>query len=120
MLSQNQIPEYIVNELPEIKQELESVAATLNILKIIKCPANYTRIKVMQHDLKAVKKCFAVADNIYSEGNTIAKNAIENVFVCSCSSFMNIGTKSEKRELHALVPLCLYTAYVRQVLKPET
>lgn len=118
MLTQYEVPAYLADELPEIEPEIKSVSAPVNIFKTIQCLANYTRCKVMQHDLKAAKKCFAIAENIYSQGNTLVKNAIENVFVYSFSSLMNIGSKEEKRQLHAIVPLTLYTAYVKQVLKP--
>lgn len=118
MLNQYEVPFYLVDKLPEIEQELKSISVTSNVFEIIKWLANYTRHKVMQHDPKSVKKCFTIADNIYSQGNMSVKNAIENVFVCSISSVLNLGTRCEKRELHALVPLYLYTAYMQQVLKP--
>ena len=46
----------------------------------------------------------------------IVKNAIENIFVYSFSLIMNMGDKL-KRQLHALCPMYLYTAYVQQLQK---
>lgn len=117
MINQYEVAAYLVDELPEIKEDLKSISPTLNIFKSVQCLSNYTRSKVMQHDLRVVKKCFAIAENIYSRGNDLVRDAIENVFVYSFSSLLNLGSKDEKRELQALMPLYLHTAYVQQVLK---
>lgn len=117
MINQYEVPAYLEDELPEIKEELRKIHPTLSIFKTIQCLADYTRRKVSQHDLKTVKKCFAIADNIYSKGNRIVKNAIENVFVYSFSSLMSVCSKDVKRQLQSIMPLYLHTAYVQQILK---
>jgi len=118
MINQYEVPAYLVDELPEMEQELKSFSSTLNIFKTLQCLANYTKTKVIQHDLKAVKNSLTIAENIYVKGNSMVKNAMENVFVYSFSSLMNCGNNDEKRQLQAIMPGCLYTAYVQQVLKP--
>ena len=118
MINQYEVPAYLVDELPEIEQELKIFSPTLNIFKTVQCLANYTKSKIIQHDLGAVKKCFAIAENVYVKGNELVKGAIENVFVFSFSSLLNMGSNEEKKELQSLIPLCLHTAYIQQVLKP--
>ena len=117
-MNQYEVPAYLVDELPEMEQELKAVYSTLNIFKTIQCLANYTRRKVIQHDLMAAKKCFAITETIYVKGNELVKNAIENVFVYSFSSLMNLCSKDERKQLQAIMPLDLHTAYVQQILKP--
>lgn len=118
MLNQYEVPAYLAEKIPGMEQELKTVSPTLNIFKTIQCLASYTRKKVTQHDFTAVKKCFAIAEDVYMEGNTQVKNAIENIFVFSFSSILNLGSNEEKRQLQALMPLHLHTAYIKQVLKP--
>jgi hypothetical protein len=117
MINQYEVPALLVDELPEIENDLKSFSPTLNIFKSIQCLANYTRAKLLQHDLKAVKQCFAVADEVYVKGNAMVKNAIENVFVFSFSSLMNLCDNDERKQVQAIMPLDLHTAYVQQVLK---
>jgi len=117
MLNQYEVPAYLAEKIPGIEQELKTVSPTLNIFKTIQCLANYTRRKVTQHDFVSVKKCFAIAEDIYVEGNTQVKNAIENIFIFSFTSILNLGSNEQKKQLQALMPLCLHTAYVNQVLK---
>ncbi len=86
MINQYEVPAYSMDELPEIKEELESVSPTLNIIKSIQCLVKLTRKKVIQHDLRVVKRCFLIAENFYCNGNRIVKDTIENVFIYSFSS----------------------------------
>ncbi len=87
---------------------------SVSIYKSIQCLVNYTSRRVMQNDLEAVKKCFDVAENLYCNGNTSIRTAIEKVFVYSFSTLIIIWNKEEKMELQSLLPLHLYTAYIQQ------
>lgn len=117
MINQYEVPAYLVDKLPEIKEELESILPSLNIIKSIQCLVKFTRKKVIQHDLRVVKKCFSIAENFHSNGNRIVKDTIENVFIYSFSSVLNLCSNEEKRKIQGLMPLSLYTAYVQQIIK---
>jgi hypothetical protein len=117
MINQYEVASYLADELPEIKEDLKRISPTLNIIKSIQCLTEYTRGKVVQRDLRIVKKCFAIAENIYFRGNALVRDAIENIFVFSFSTLLNSGDKDEKKELQAIMPICLHTAYVQQMLK---
>ena len=117
MINQYEVPAYLVNELPEIEQELKGFSPTLNIFKTVQCLLNYTKREIIQHDLKAVKKCFAIAENMYEKGNESVKAAIENVFVYSFSLLINMCNEEERKQVQAIMPLNLHTAYLQQLLK---
>lgn len=117
MINQYEVPAYLVDELPEIKQELESISPSYNIIKSIHCLVKFTRKKVIQHNFRVVKKCFLIAENFHCNGNRIVKDTIENVFIYSFSSILNLCNNEEKIKLQSLMPLSLYTAYVQQILK---
>ncbi len=117
MINQFEVPAYLVDELPEIKEELKSITSQQNILKTISCLASYTKKKVVQHDLRLVKKCFTIAENIHIKGNKIVKDAIENVYVYSFSSLFNLCNREEKNKIQGLIPISLYSAYIQQILK---
>ena len=119
MINQFEVSAYMVDKIPEIQTELRNTYPTLNIFRTIQCLVNHTRQKLEQHDIPAVQKCFVVAEHIYCRGNTSVKNAIENVFIYSFPTILNMGSEDEKRQLQSHMPLHLYTAYVLQVLKPS-
>lgn len=117
MINQYEVPAYLADALPEIKEDLKNISPTLNIFKSTQCLSEFTRKKVMQHDLMGIKKSFAIAEYLYTKGNPAVRDAIENVFVFSFSSLLYIGNKNERLELQGLMPLSLHTAYVQQILK---
>ncbi len=117
MINQFEVPAYLAIELPEITEELKNVSTSLNIIKTMQCLAKYTRRKVIQHDLKIVKKCFMIAENFYSGGNRAVKDAIENIYIYSFSSLLSLCSREEKRKIQALMPLSLHSAYIQQILK---
>jgi hypothetical protein len=118
MMNQFEVSACLADKLPEIKPSLKNSFDTLNVYKSIQCLVNFTKEKFIQHDIQAVKKCLSAAEYIYAKGNRLVKNAIENVFVYSLSSLLNLGNKEERQQVRSFMPLHLYTAYVQQVLKP--
>lgn len=117
MINQYEVPAYLVDELPEIRKELRKAAPTLNVFKSIQCLTDYTKQKAADHDLLMVRKCFSAAEKIYLKGNAIVKNAIENVFIFSLSSLLHACSRNEYQKMQAIMPVCLYTAYVQQIIK---
>jgi len=116
-MNQYEVPACIEDELPEIKDELNIIAPAGNVFKTLQCLSGYTRRMITLHNYSAVRKCFALAEKIYNHGNTMVKNAIENVFVYSFSSMFNRCEEKEIPVIHAMMPLSLYSIYVRQILK---
>ncbi len=116
-MNQYEVPAYLIDELPEIKEGLQNISPVFNIFKSIQCLSDYTKTKLLQHNLGVVKHCFLIAEKIYSTGNNVVRGAIENVFVYSFSTLMNISDKEEQKQIWALMPLNLHTAYVNQIFK---
>ncbi len=116
MITQFDVSTCLVEQLPEIRTNLNYSYPTLNIFKTIRCLVDHTRSKMEQHDMQGVKNCLDTAEYIYSRGNKPVKNIIENIFVYSFSSLFNMGSSDEKRELQNLMPLHLYCAYVKRLI----
>jgi hypothetical protein len=116
-MNQYEVPACIEDEFPEIRNELKMVAPSGNVFKTLQCLAGYTRRMIAVHNYRAVRKSFLLAEKIYNHGNTVVKNAIENVFVYSFSAMLNRCEEQEVPVIHAMMPLSLYSAYVRQMLK---
>lgn len=116
-MNQYEVPACMQDELPEISKELGTVAPSGNIFKALQCLAGYTRRMISLHHYDSVRKSFALAGKIYDHGNAVVKNAVENVFVYSFSSMMNRCEDRELKLVHAMIPLSLYSVYVKQILK---
>lgn len=117
MITQYEVPVCLIEELPEIEKDLKLIYPSINVFKRIQCFANFTRNKVVVHDFKVVKKCFSTIENIYIKGDIAVKDAIKNVFVYSLSLIMQGCNRKERKQIHSMMPLTLYTAFFNQVLK---
>ena len=113
-MTQFDVSTCLVEQLPEIRNDLNYSYPTLNIFRTIRCLASHTRSKMAQHDMLGVKNCLAAAEYIYSRGTNSVKNVIENIFVHSFSSLFSMGNNDERKELQSLMPLHLYCAYVKR------
>ncbi len=115
MINQFEVPMYITEALPEIATTLKTEAndtayQQMNVLTA------FTRKNIQAHDYKTVKRCFKVADRLYSKGNTVVKNAVQNVFVYSFTNIFQTCNR-EKTTVLALLPMSLYTIYITQLYR---
>jgi len=113
-MTQFDVSTCLVEQLPEIRTDLEYSYPTLNIFRTIRCLVKHIQGKMAQHDMPGVKKCLNAAEYIYSRGNKPVKNVMENIFVYSFASLFSMGNTDERKELQTLMPLHLYCAYMRR------
>ena len=106
---------YLEEALPGISKELQSSRTPCNVYKSVHIFLDYTVSQIRAHNMPVVKKCFYLADKLYSKGNTAVRNAVENVYVYSFSSFPTASAE-EKKMLMGLIPGSLYTIYLKQVM----
>ena len=116
-MDQFEVPAYLAAELPEIKEDLIAWLPDLNLIKSIQCLTEYTRNMLVQNDLPVARKCFLLAEDIYAKGDPIVMDIVENVFVYSFSAMLNLCKRDVEQPVSGLVPLSLYTAYIRRSLK---
>lgn len=105
--------------MPQIQKNLRTAGKGANIYQSLGALTDYTKRMAIEHNFKMVEKCMALVENIYDKGNTLVRNAVENVFIFSFSSIMSICNIVEWRIVQSYMPSCLYTLYVQQVLKSK-
>lgn len=113
MINQTEIPMYLENALPDISKDFGDNKKN-NPYVAINALITFTCKNIKSHNFQVVKKCFQVAEKLYIKGNTIVKNAIQNVFVYSFTMMFQ-SFPAEKQKLMAILPLTLYTLYISQV-----
>jgi len=118
MLSQYQVPAFIAAKLPQVKNDLSS-ASPMTIYQSVQVLTDYTKRMAIEHDFKMVEKCMSLVAALYLKGNSLVKNAVENVFIFSFSSIMSRCNIVEWRIVQSYMPSDLYALYVQQVLRSK-
>jgi hypothetical protein len=119
MMNQFDVPAFIAVKLPQVKQDLRTSGKETTIYQSIQVLTDYTKRMAIEHNFKMVEKCMALVEKIYEKGNTLVKNAVENVFIFSFSSIMTIFNIVEWRIVQSYMPAGLYSLYIQQVLRSK-
>jgi hypothetical protein len=115
MINQLEIPMFLEDAIPEITEDLK-VCKKDDAYKLMYTLSDFTHKNIEQHNYNVVKRCFQVADKLYTKGNAIVKNAVENVFVHTFSRILAQNNK-EKGIIAGLIPGTLYALYMHQCIK---
>jgi hypothetical protein len=91
LINENAVMELLGNELPSTNELMERKADSSNVYKTIQYFADFTKQLIQNGNFKEVKHCFKIADKMLQQGNSAVKNAIENVFVFSLSSVLDMS-----------------------------
>ncbi|MBZ4191225.1 DUF7674 family protein [Niabella beijingensis] len=117
-MNQYEIPAIIEDELPAICHELETTRKFGDAIQIMQILSAFASRMLSMHQLPVVIKCMRMVEKIYEKGDTLVKNAIENVFVLSFSGMRNKCDTMEWNLLSAKMPITLYSLYIQQHYKP--
>lgn len=116
MIRQYEIPALLKAELPAISEDNYPARITMSIYKSVQSFSDFTKHAVQDHNVNLARKCFSLAEKLYRNGDAIVKNAIENIFVFSFTSFMP-NDRVEKLILQSIIPAPLYAVYMKQVMR---
>ena len=119
MITQNAVPAYIEENIPEISLDVKKLASAANTIYLsVRCLTDFTHRMVKEHNYNMIRRCFAVAAKLHAKGNDTVKNVLESVYVHSLSSlFSNCETPRERNLVQAALPGGLHRIYVQQILK---
>lgn len=114
MITENEVSDILGEELPEINNELEKLSNSNNIYKTMQCFAAFTKQLAKRGKLEEVKHCFIIAERMLQNGNGIVKKAIENGYLFSVSTIIDIASPMSQ-SIKKLLPSSLKKEYDRQV-----
>jgi hypothetical protein len=112
MISSEEACHYIQQEIPEISQSLSSDSGIYHTLNAVR---EYACDQAREHNYPLLRKCFALAANLYEKGSVSVQCAVENVFVYSISRIFSIAPE-DRRQIKDLMPHSLQSLYSAQVL----
>jgi len=110
-ISENEVLSFLSIELPQLDIEVISLSDRVTVYSIISCFADFTKYMIHIDNLKQVKHCFNVAEKLWMSENNSIKNAIENGYLFSLSSILDLNNKIKE-----LLNAPLKNEYNRQVL----
>lgn len=113
MINQVELKGFLQKTLPEFSkkwsaEEIKNPYAAMQIL------LQLTTEKAQEHDFRMVKRCLETAGRLHDHGNSIIKNAVENIYVYSLSNLL-YAFGEDKPRLLAIIPMTLYTVYINQI-----
>jgi hypothetical protein len=82
---------------------------------LVQSLTDYTKRMALEHDFKMVGKCMDLMAMLYEKGNTLTRNAVENIFIYSFSTMMCSCNIVEWKVIRASMPDPLYALYIRQL-----
>lgn len=116
MNTQQNLAGEIERSIPALHNALHTPECEKNIYKQVGVLAHYVAEKAVDEDLAEVKQTLYLADDLYEKGTSSVRCAIENVLVYSFSAMlMNAG--QNRRKLMAIIPIMLFTLYMKQVIQ---
>ncbi|TDH28770.1 hypothetical protein EXU57_01480 [Segetibacter sp. 3557_3] len=116
MQTTNRVADQLLPKLPGFLPAANTKVPNQSLYKSLACLVDYTKAKILAHDFPSVKQCFDVAEGIYEHGSPPEKNAVETIFVYAFSAFMHGYDDATEQQVQSLMPACLRSAYVRQIL----
>ncbi len=114
-MNQIAVGEEIATTIPGLKKEISRAISSKNSYALIRVLTKYCQKMVEQHQEETVEKCFRLVGLCYSKGDTVVKNAIENVFVFSLDSILFSCSSTERKKILSQIPTGLYKAYLKQI-----
>lgn len=111
MIKETQVKDILGKNLPEMILPSENLRS---LYKTISSFASYTKELIRQGNLPLVKDCFATAEYLLEEGTSNVKSAIENLYVFSVTSFLDL-TGSISKQVKELLPARIQSEYKKQV-----
>jgi len=116
-MNQYEVADEIAAEIPEVKPEISKIINLRNPFALVRIITRHTRKMVEQHNDAMIEKCMKLIDKIYTKGDIMIKNAIENIFIFSLDSIVFSCKANERKQVLSKVPIGLYTAYIKQIYK---
>lgn len=117
MMNQYEAAGEIIAAIPECTEEITAVINMKNPFVMVKIFTGHIQRLVEVHNEVMIEKSLKVMSRIYDRGDTLLKNAVENVFIFSFDRVVSRCTKPERKIIFGMMPMALYTLYVNQIYK---
>jgi hypothetical protein len=91
MIRESEVKYHISHNIPALAIELSYIKDNNDIYRAIDCLTGYTKTAIRENRLNDVAECFETAYDLLHEGNRLIQLAVENTFIYSVSSLLEIS-----------------------------
>ena len=116
MITQYEAAKLVCNELPAVNNAVLPSRTSLRIYVYMNRFADITGELVQQRNDVAARKCFALAEQMFRQGDHFVRLLVENIFVFGFSSFLTVET-TRCKEIVSMIPDVLYRVYTKQTMQ---
>jgi len=115
MISQYEVSSMIREEIPKFALKAYPSVISLEVYVSINYFSDYTKNALEEHNFSLAKRCFALAEKLYLEGDRVVRLLVENIFVYGFSGLL-FNNKVERAIVKSIIPPVLYSIYIRQMV----
>jgi hypothetical protein len=91
MIRESEVKYRISHNIPALAVELSYIKDNNDVYRVIDCLTGYTKTLIREDRVNEVEACFQTAYDLLHEGNRLIQLAIENTFIYSVSSLLEIS-----------------------------
>ena len=91
MIRESEVKFRICNNIPALAIELSGIKDRNDVYQAIDCLTGYTKTLIREDRFNEVEVCFQTAYDLLHEGNRLIQLAVENTFIYSISSLLEIS-----------------------------
>lgn len=73
MITQYEVSHLLKDEIPQLEEKTYPAKLSLEIYAAMNYFTDYTRHAVKEHDLICARKCFALAEKLYRQGDKLVR-----------------------------------------------
>jgi hypothetical protein len=115
MISEKETAEMLGEYFPELLPELKKQGVMNSIHKTLSCFVDYTKKCAYSGNTEELKRCFALANDFITKGNSLVVSAMDSVFVFSLSLLLD-GLTSLQLKVKGMLSEGLTRMYYRQIM----
>ena len=114
MIRESEIKNCISHEIPALSVELSHIKDNNDVYRALDCLTAYTKQLIREDRLLEVEACFETAHYLLHEGNRMIQLAVENTFIYSISSLLEVSLNAAQSVRHSFLQN-FKTEYCRQI-----
>ena len=114
MIAQYEAGNLLRQEISQLSGKVYPSRISLEVYALMNYFSDYTKHAVEEHNFNTAKKCFALAERLFRQGDKIVRMLIENIFVFAFTSMLPVD-REERSLVRSMIPVDLYSLYIKQV-----
>ena len=114
MIRESEVKYCISQHVPALAVELSYIKDNNDVYRAIDCLTGYTKALIREDRLNEVEACFETAYDLLHKGNRLIQLAVENTFIFSVSSLLEISL-SATQPVRTLFLNNFKTEYCKQI-----